>query len=163
MSGILVKKWHSLNKQKTRLPKTLKCSKSKTMRHRKLKISNYVVLIRSIWYELFQLSMRNCFGSRAFQSFRRPGFFLFTLCISIMHLCRKKLFYALFLSQILNLRTFLSSGKISTQKSALRKVFNFSASGLLPEPYIRIHLTTIMSVLRPFSHQNVCSFLYLPY
>ena len=37
-----------------------------------------------------KLSRPYCFGSRLFQSFRQPCFCLFTLYISIMHLCRKK-------------------------------------------------------------------------
>ena len=42
-----------MNKQKTRPPETLKCLKSKTIMHRKLKSSHHVDLIRSTWYEVF--------------------------------------------------------------------------------------------------------------
>ena len=42
-----------MNKQKKRPPKTWKCSKSKTIRHRELKSSHHVDLIRSTWCDLF--------------------------------------------------------------------------------------------------------------
>ena len=46
----------------------------------------------------------------------------------------QKLVYALFFVAKFEFMHFLSSGKFSTQKSALRKVFNFSASGCLFGP-----------------------------
>ena len=50
----------------------------------------------------------------------------------MFHLCSfvARINLRTFLAQNLNLRTFLSSGKSCTQKSALRKVFNFSASAV---------------------------------
>ena len=42
-----------MKKQKPRLPKTLKCSKSKKIKHRKLKSSHHVDLIMSTWCEVF--------------------------------------------------------------------------------------------------------------
>ena len=109
-----------MKKKKTRPPKTLKCSRSKTIRPRKLKSSHHVDLIRSIWWEFFSfLGLLKVLGG--------PFFFLHPLYFNYAPLFQKYI-YALFLSQNLNLRTFLSSGKFCTQKSALRKVFNFSAS-----------------------------------
>ena len=90
-----------MNKQKTRPPKTLKCSKSKTIKHRKLKSSHHIDLIYLIFVHPFYFN----YGPLA-----------------------QKFIYALFLSQNMTLHTFLLSGKFFTQKCAHRKVFIFSAS-----------------------------------
>ena len=66
--------------------------------------------------------------------------FIFQLCTFVA-----KNYLRIFLLQNLNLLTFLSSGKFSTQKSALRKVLNFSASASLT------HLT-IERLIGRFSH-----------
>ena len=73
-----------MNNKKTRPPKTLKCSRSKTIRPRKLKSSHHVDLMRSAWYELFSvlclivldLEHFKVLGSLVFLKLsRRPGKF----------------------------------------------------------------------------------------
>ena len=117
-----------MNKQKTRPPKTLKCSKSKTIRHRKLKSSHLVDLIRSTWCELFSFLGLIVLDLEHFKVLGGLVFFVQPLYFNYEPLLQK-IIYALFLWQNLNLRTFLSSGMFCTQKSALRKFFNLSASG----------------------------------
>ena len=56
-------------------------------------------------------------------------FLLFTLYISIMQFCRKNSFTHFFVAKV-EFTHFLLSVKFCTQKSAPRKVVNFSASAL---------------------------------
>ena len=83
-----------VNKQKTWLPKTLKCSKSKTIRNRKRKSSHHVDLKRSLFsfLGLFVLDLEHFKGLDGL-------FFLFSLYISIMHLCHKNLFTHFFVTK----------------------------------------------------------------
>ena len=81
-----------MKKQKPRLPKTLKCYKSKTIRHRKLKSSHHVELIMSTWCELFSFLGLIVLNLEHFKVLGGLVFLLFTLYISIMHLCRKNYF-----------------------------------------------------------------------
>ena len=130
-----------LTKQKTRPPKTLKCSKSKTIRHRKLKSSHHVDLIRSIWCELFSFLSLIVLDLEHFKVLGSLVFvcclpFIFQLCTFVTKIYLRTFLlqnfnFQTFVSQILNISTFLSPGKFCTQKYALRKVFNFSASASL--------------------------------
>ena len=64
------------------LPETLKLSKSKTWRPRKLKLHQHVYLISQTGWRSFSfLGLHSRLGFRAFQSFRRPCFCLYTLYI----------------------------------------------------------------------------------
>ena len=113
-----------MNKQKTRPPKTLTCSKSKT--NRKLKSSHHVDLIRSTWCELFSFLGLIILDLEHFKVLGGLVFFVHPLNFKYASLSQI-IIYAPFFLLNLNLRTILSSGKFFTQKSALRKVFNFSA------------------------------------
>ena len=63
---------------KTMPPKILKCSRSKTIRPRKLKLAScWFYEINMLW--TFKLSMPICFGLREFQSFGGLVFCLFPL------------------------------------------------------------------------------------
>ena len=113
-----------MKKQKPRLLKTLKCSKSKTIRHRKIKSSHHVELITSTWCELSSflgLIVLNL------EHFKVLGGLVFVVVHPLYFNyapLSQKLFYALCLSQNLNLLTFcrpesfarksLPSGKFST-------------------------------------------------
>ena len=78
-----------MNKQKTRPSKTLKCSQSKTIRHRMLKSSHHVDLIRSTWCELLSFLGLIVLNLEHFKVLRGLVLYLFTLYISIMHLSCK--------------------------------------------------------------------------
>ena len=79
--------------KKTRSPNPLKCSKSKTIRHRKLKNS------RSTWCEFFIFLGLIVFDLEDFQVLGGLVF-LFTIYISIMHLWRKNMFTHYFCRKI---------------------------------------------------------------
>ena len=73
-----------VNNKKTRPPKTLKCSRSKTIRPRKLKSSHHVDIMRSTWCEMFSFL---CLFVLDLQHFKVLGclvFCLFTLYSQFM-------------------------------------------------------------------------------
>ena len=72
---------------------------------------------------IFQFSMPNGFGSRAFQRFRRP-FLFFTLFIWILHLCLKNN-WGSFWSKNFNLHTFLPSGMFAHKRLLSGKLSTF--------------------------------------
>ena len=109
-------KWWS---KKTRPPKTLKCSKSKTIRNRKRKSSHRGDLKRLTWCELVSFLCLLVLDLEHFKVLGVLVFVLFTHYISIKHLCCKNLFTHFFLLQNMTLCTFLLSGKFCTPKSAL--------------------------------------------
>ena len=76
----------------------------------------------------FHLSWPNFFDLEHFKVLGGLVFFFFTLYISILHLCPKNYLWTIFVAKFEFTHFFFSSGKLSMQKCALRKVFNLSAS-----------------------------------
>ena len=70
--------------QKTRPPKTLKCSRSKTIRPRKLKSSHHVDLMRLTWCELFSFLCLIVLDLEHFKVLGGLVFCLFTLYSHVM-------------------------------------------------------------------------------
>ena len=105
----------------------MKCSKSKTIRHRKLRSSHYVDLIRSTWCELVIFLGLIVLDLEHFKVLGGLVFVVHPLFCNYDTLSQKVI-YALFCCNIWNLHNLLSSGKFCTLRSALQKVLKLSAS-----------------------------------
>ena len=113
-----------MNKQKTRPPKTFKCSKSKTTRNRKLKSSQNVDLIRSTWCELFNFPGLIVLDPEHFKVLGSLVFFVHPIYFNYAPFWQN-LIYAQFLLQNLNLRTFCRLERFARKSLLSRKFSTF--------------------------------------